>query len=309
MITTRIWADPWFEGLDTESKLVWMYLLTNQQTNLIGVYEISLKRISNETGVELNRLQTVLDGFANGFKIIWNGSYMVICNFLKHQNIANPNMEKSADKVFNSLPSDIKKVLLSHGIKDLRDLMNGFANRYQTVTKPFGEIEREREIEIEREIESETENFLADESADFENQEEEIPHLAYSSRTLIAEENKKKVPGEPDKIETVKAELWPSFNDFWETYDKKRGDKEKLKKKWESLKQSDKEKILEYIPQYKLAQPDKNFRKDPQTFLNNKSWNDEIITSKSNNLFQSNPTPQNHFARLLEKVNRSSTGG
>ena len=153
------------------------------------------------------------------------------------------------------------------------------------------------------------ENFEKFSDTDYEVFEEDNSPVAESSITLIAEKNKGKVPGEPDKIETVKAELWPSFNDFWETYDKKRGDKEKLKKKWETLKQSDKEKILEYIPQYKLAQPDKNFRKDPQTFLNNKSWNDEIITSKPNNLFQSNPTPQNHFARLLDKVNRSSAGG
>jgi hypothetical protein len=39
---------------------------------------------------------------------------------------------------------------------------------------------------------------------------------------------------------------------------------------------------MEYIPKYKEAQPDKLFRKDPATFLNNKSWNDEIIQSRRN---------------------------
>jgi hypothetical protein len=138
---------------------------------------------------------------------------------------------------------------------------------------------------------------------------EYLEDLHYSPRTLKAENDQREVPGEPDKTETFTAELWPTFNDFWEAYDKKRGDQKKLKKKWETLKQSEKEKILEYIPNYKLAQPDKNFRKDPQTFLNNKSWNDEIITAKSANLFQSSTAPQNHFARLLEKINRSSAGG
>jgi hypothetical protein len=38
---------------------------------------------------------------------------------------------------------------------------------------------------------------------------------------------------------------------------------------------------MDYIPKYKIAQPDKKFRKDPQTFLNNKSWLDEIIPSKN----------------------------
>lgn len=85
--------------------------------------------------------------------------------------------------------------------------------------------------------------------------------------------------------ESNEVEIYQTFEDFWNEYDKKRGDKEKIKKKWEKLKQSEKESIMEYIPNYKLSQPDKQYRKDPETFLNNKSWNDEIITDngKQNN--------------------------
>lgn len=67
------------------------------------------------------------------------------------------------------------------------------------------------------------------------------------------------------------------FEDFWSDYDKKVGDKTKLQKKWAKLSNRDKEKIREYIPNYKAAQPDKKYRKNPETFLNNKSWNDELI--------------------------------
>ncbi len=67
------------------------------------------------------------------------------------------------------------------------------------------------------------------------------------------------------------------FDLFWNAYDKKKGDKEKLTRKWEALNESDRTAIMEYIPKYKESQPDKQYRKDPQTFLNNKSWNDELI--------------------------------
>jgi len=73
-----------------------------------------------------------------------------------------------------------------------------------------------------------------------------------------------------------KIDVYP-FGEFWDDYDKKRGSKEKLTKKWNKISDSEKLKIKEYIPLYKKAQPDKVFRKDPETFLNNKSWNDEII--------------------------------
>jgi len=73
------------------------------------------------------------------------------------------------------------------------------------------------------------------------------------------------------------------FDIFWNLYDKKIGNKEKLINKWKKLKDIEREDIIKYIPKYKLSQPDKKFRKNPETFLNNKSWNDEIIADKQNN--------------------------
>ena len=67
------------------------------------------------------------------------------------------------------------------------------------------------------------------------------------------------------------------FDDFWNLYDKKRGDKDKIEKKWQSLKDSEREAIMKHLPLYKKSQPNKKYRKDPVTYLNNKSWNDEII--------------------------------
>lgn len=71
-----------------------------------------------------------------------------------------------------------------------------------------------------------------------------------------------------------------SFENFWDDYDKKIGNKEKLSRLWDKLSDDDKLKIKAYIPRYKAAKPDKQFRKNPQTFLNNKGWEDEIIESK-----------------------------
>ena len=82
------------------------------------------------------------------------------------------------------------------------------------------------------------------------------------------------------KVKEIKVkEINISFDSFWDLYDKKVGDKDKLKRKWESFGDSERVSIMEYIPKYKLNQPDKKFRKDPQTFFNNSSWNDELIGS------------------------------
>lgn len=86
-----------------------------------------------------------------------------------------------------------------------------------------------------------------------------------------------------------------SFEDFWDDYDKKVGSKPKLLKKWAKISKKDKQKIREYIPLYKAAQPDKKYRKNPETFLNNESWNDEIIGAKKS-------IPCNYKRELLEEL-------
>ena len=68
-----------------------------------------------------------------------------------------------------------------------------------------------------------------------------------------------------------------TFDDFWNMYEKKVGDKEKIGRKWAGLSLEDRKKIFIHVPLYKEAQPDKQFRKDPATYLNQKAWNDEII--------------------------------
>ena len=77
-----------------------------------------------------------------------------------------------------------------------------------------------------------------------------------------------------------------AFNEFWDLYDKKTGKKEKVKKKFLDLPKKTRELIMEYIPKYKLSQPNKKYRKDPTTFLNNDGWLDEIITEQQ----EANPT-------------------
>jgi uncharacterized protein YdaU (DUF1376 family) len=67
------------------------------------------------------------------------------------------------------------------------------------------------------------------------------------------------------------------FEWFWNDYDKKVGDKQKLKKKWIKLTDEERQNAMNYLELYKQSVPDKQFRKNPETFLNNKSWNDEII--------------------------------
>ena len=71
------------------------------------------------------------------------------------------------------------------------------------------------------------------------------------------------------------------FEEFWNTYDKK-NKRESCEKKFNKLTEKEKELIWGHVPKYVLSTPDKQYRKNPETYLNGKCWNDEII-NKSNN--------------------------
>lgn len=72
----------------------------------------------------------------------------------------------------------------------------------------------------------------------------------------------------------------PTFDAFWNLYDKKMG-KVKVKAKWDKLSKADKKAIMDYLPRYVESTPDKQYRKHPLTFLNQEGWNDEIIEHKT----------------------------
>lgn len=70
-----------------------------------------------------------------------------------------------------------------------------------------------------------------------------------------------------------------SFDEFWDAYDKKINPK-KCEPMWNKLSDKDRLAIMAYIPKYKQSQPDKQYRKNPQAFLGNRGWEDEIIESQ-----------------------------
>lgn len=68
-----------------------------------------------------------------------------------------------------------------------------------------------------------------------------------------------------------------TFERAWNLYEKKVGCKAKLEKKWNSMSLKDRKAAIEYIPIYVIATADKKYRKNFQTFLNQRGWEDEII--------------------------------
>lgn len=92
-VNTRIWDDEWFADLDPQSKLVFVYLLTNALTEISGAYEIRSRRIAFDTGLDEATIRSILDRFNQDGKIIYRDGWILIVNFIRHQS-RNPKVEK-----------------------------------------------------------------------------------------------------------------------------------------------------------------------------------------------------------------------
>ena len=68
-----------------------------------------------------------------------------------------------------------------------------------------------------------------------------------------------------------------TFDNIWNLYDKKVGCKDKIRKKWNSMSKADRKAATEYVPLYVIATENKKYRKNFQTFLNQRCWEDELI--------------------------------
>lgn len=71
-----------------------------------------------------------------------------------------------------------------------------------------------------------------------------------------------------------------AFSEFWRLYDKDVAATE-CEALWNTLTDDDRRAIMDYIPHYFEAQPNKRFRKNPETFLSKRAWEDEIIREQS----------------------------
>lgn len=87
------------------------------------------------------------------------------------------------------------------------------------------------------------------------------------------------------------------FSDWWDLYDKKI-DRAKCFNKWKKLTDDERRACIAATPAYVASTPDLQYRRHPATYLNNKSWENQIIprdNGNSNNTYD----PKEKLADVL----------
>jgi len=107
----RIWQDNWFLSLSTNEKLLWLFILTNENCHVSGFYELSEVLIEPLTGIK--DWDKILLKFVVSEKIYYGHGWIYIKNYKKHQPVSSKvsdNVNKSIKKQFEENDDIFNKI-------------------------------------------------------------------------------------------------------------------------------------------------------------------------------------------------------
>jgi len=122
-ISTSIWDDDWFYSLDDAGQKLYFYLLTNRETNVAGVYQITKSRMQRDLKWDKEKLESALLTFEEEKKAYYRCGYIMLPNAPKHQKWWKRGTIKAAImSILKSLSDEVFEILLSEEVKYQFDL-------------------------------------------------------------------------------------------------------------------------------------------------------------------------------------------
>lgn len=114
MVNTIFWEDNYTANLDPIEKLLFLYFLTNTSTTISGIYQITLKKVAVETGIDREMVEKLLKRFEVDNKFFYREGWLGIKNFIKHQNQESPMVKKGIERELENCPDFIKDLVLNN---------------------------------------------------------------------------------------------------------------------------------------------------------------------------------------------------
>lgn len=105
-INTDFWTDTWVvDSLNPLDRYLFIYLFTNAHANLIGTYNMSLRVMSFETGIEREELIKMLKRLEP--KVYYSNGWVVMRNGIKNQNYNNSKIRTGILLALEHVPSEL----------------------------------------------------------------------------------------------------------------------------------------------------------------------------------------------------------
>lgn len=112
LINTKFWSDTFVQTLSSNERYLFLYFLTNEHTNIAGLYEISMGTIVFETNTKEEEIIRILKKLNP--RVVYFQEYVLIKNFHKHQN-KSPKIVAGIVNTLFELPTPVLAKLAETG--------------------------------------------------------------------------------------------------------------------------------------------------------------------------------------------------
>ena len=116
-IQTSFWSDSKIiEDFTPEDRYFYLYLLTNEKSNQLGCYELSIKQMCRDTGYNEETIKKLINRFQNILKVIYydfETKEIFIKNWYKYNWLNSVNTKVCIDKEFSLVKSRFLLDLIS----------------------------------------------------------------------------------------------------------------------------------------------------------------------------------------------------
>jgi len=103
-IHTQIWRDNWFLDLEADEKLLFIYLFSNDNSNLAGLYELHEKIIALETGLAEERIHEIIAKFEADKKVLYKDGVVWIVNMQRYHSNAGEKVRRNIELIVEGIP-------------------------------------------------------------------------------------------------------------------------------------------------------------------------------------------------------------
>jgi len=124
--STKFWRDTYIESLDPSEKLLYIYLFTNPEALMCGIYEMPKRLMASDTGFNVDMLDKLFVRLEMDKKALYKDGWVCTLNTIKHQNINNGNTRKGIERELEQVPTKIINHFLDMGTIEFRDILEEF---------------------------------------------------------------------------------------------------------------------------------------------------------------------------------------
>ena len=127
LVYTDFWNDPKvMEEMTPEDKYFYLYLLTNANTNMIGIYRIVKKQMAFDLGYSIESVNSLMERFISTYDlIIYNADTRELCI----KNYGKYNLNKAGKPVTDCIKKELNEVKDKTLIKEIANNVKHAGNK------------------------------------------------------------------------------------------------------------------------------------------------------------------------------------